>query len=297
MKRRQFIQQSSLILGGGLISLESVFANADDPLYKIKEVRGGVKVFSERGGTIAFYSARREHVVVDAQFPDQSKHLIDEIRKTSQKPFGLLINTHHHGDHTAGNISFKGLVKNVVAHQNSLTNQKTAAQRSNNDDKQLYPDLTYADTWKKRVGREKIALHYFGAAHTNGDSVVHFENANVAHLGDLVFNRRYPFVDRLGGANIRNWIEVLGKIVNHFDNDTQFIFGHAFDPEKIIGNKADISAFQDFLSKLLALVDQQIKAGKSKEDILKITEIPNTEWKGDGIQRGLTAAFEELSGL
>ena len=84
----------------------------DEP-WKIKMLRNDIGVFTEKGGTIAFLLSKKGIVVVDSQFPEQSQHLIDELKKQSSQPFELLINTHHHGDHTAGNISFKGIVKNV----------------------------------------------------------------------------------------------------------------------------------------------------------------------------------------
>ncbi|RZK04161.1 MAG: MBL fold metallo-hydrolase, partial [Flavobacterium sp.] len=62
-------------------------------------------------------------------------------------------------------------------------------------------------------------------------------------------------------------------------------------------NKTDVKAFQNYLQNLLATVSSEIKAGKSKDDILKITSIPNaSEWQGEGIQRSLTAAYYELKG-
>lgn len=297
MNRRNFIQNSALTLGAFTLLPNGLWAksNLDTP-YKIKELRGGVSVFTEKGGTIAYLQTPKGMVVVDSQFPEQSQHLIDELKKQPTNPFKLLINTHHHGDHTGGNIAFKGLVEHVVAHENSLLNSKTVAQKQKNEDKQLFADVTFKDTWKQKVGKEKIKAHYFGAGHTNGDAVIHFENANVAHLGDLLFNRRYPFVDRATGANINSWIKVLDKIHHTFDNETIFVFGHAFDPEKITGSKEDINAFKDYLEKLLVFVDAEIKAGKSKEEILKSTAVPGvTEWKGDGIVRSLQAAYEELS--
>ncbi len=297
MNRRNFIQNSALTLGAFTLLPNGLWAksNLDTP-YKIKELRGGVSVFTEKGGTIAYLQTSKGMVVVDSQFPEQSQHLIDELKKQSTTPFKLLINTHHHGDHTGGNIAFKGLVEHVVAHENSLLNLKTVAQKQKNEDKQLFADVTFKDTWKQKVGNEKIKAHYFGAGHTNGDAVIHFENANVAHLGDLLFNRRYPFVDRAAGANINSWIKVLDKIHHTFDNETIFVFGHAFDPEKITGNKEDINAFKDYLEKLLVFVDAEIKAGKSKEEVLKSTTVPGvTEWKGDGIVRSLQAAYEELT--
>ncbi|MDB5240572.1 MAG: fold metallo-hydrolase, partial [Spirosoma sp.] len=132
--------------------------------------------------------------------------------------------------------------------------------------------------------------------HTDGDSLIHFEHANVLHMGDLMFNRRYPFVDRSAGASIKNWITALDKTLSTFDSKTIFVFGHAFDPEKITGNKEDIKAFKDYLEKLLVFVGQEVKAGKAKEDVLKATAIPGvTEWQGDGIARSLQAAYEEIT--
>ena len=76
-----------------------------------------------------------------------------------------------------------------------------------------------------------------------------------------------------------------------------FVFGHAFDPEKITGNKEDLAAFKNYLEKVLAFAEAEFKAGTTKEVFIKNTSIPNeTEWKGDGIARVLTAAYEEVSG-
>jgi glyoxylase-like metal-dependent hydrolase (beta-lactamase superfamily II) len=298
MKRRDFLQNSAL----GLVTLgmsKSLFLppkiNIFDTPYKLKELRNGVGVFTEKGGTIAYLQTAKGLAVVDSQFPEQSTHLIEELKKMSEKPIKLLINTHHHGDHSGGNISFKGIVEHVVAHENSLKNQQVTAEKQKTVDKQLFPDITYATQWKQKLGKETIKMHYFGAGHTNGDSIVHFEDANIAHLGDLVFNRRYPFVDKTAGANIKSWVNVLDSIDKTFDKDTLFVFGHAFDPEKITGNKEDIKAFKDYLEKLLVYVDTAAKAGKSKDEILKATAIPGvTEWKGDGIQRSIGAAYEEI---
>lgn len=298
MNRRIFLQNSALTFGAiALLPHQELMAGvfSENP-YKIKELRGGVSVFTEKGGTIAFLQGNDGLVVVDSQFPEQAGHLIEELKKSSEKPFRYLINTHHHGDHTGGNIAFKGLAEHVAGHKNCLINQQNSAQKQKTEDKQLYADLTFDDTWKQKVGKEHIKAHYFGAGHTNGDAVIHFENANIAHMGDLVFNRRYPFVDRSAGANIKSWISVLDKTLKTFDKETIFVFGHAFDPEKITGNKEDLKAFQDYLAKLLVFVESEIKSGKSKEDVLKATSVPGvTEWKGDGIQRSLQAAYEELT--
>ncbi|MFC3562457.1 MBL fold metallo-hydrolase [Pedobacter jamesrossensis] len=299
MERRNFIKNSALAVA--MLSLYKTDAFAQNEFlraYNFKPLRNNVGIFTEQGGTIAWLNSSSGFAVVDAQFPTSAPHVIEELKKLGEKPFKYLINTHHHGDHTAGNIAFKGLAEKVVSHQNSLVNQKKGAEKANNLDKQLLPDTTFGTGWKAPVGDEKISAYYYGSGHTNGDAVYHFEKANIVHVGDLVFNRRFPYIDRENGAHIGNWITALDKIQSQFDNDTLFIWGHSLDPEKVTGNKEDIKAYQNYLQNLMTFVGGEIKAGKAKEDILKATTIPNaTEWQGDGIQRSLGAAYDELKGV
>lgn len=297
MKRRNFIFNTALAAGAFSILGKSSFASVlADQSYQFKPLRRNVGMFAEQGGTIAWLVNKEGIVVVDAEFPDPAKHLIAELQKQSDKPFQWLINTHHHGDHTSGNISFKGLVKNVAAHANSLTNQKNAAIAQKKEDQQLYPDTTFTDTWKIRVGDESIKAYYFGPGHTNGDSMIHFEHANVVHMGDLIFNRRYPFIDKSAGASVKNWPVTLEMAQKKFDKDTLFVFGHAFDPLKVTGDMEDIKAMQNYMEKLADFVQGSIKDGKSKEEILQAKSIPGvTDWQGDGINRSLEAAYQEFT--
>lgn len=272
------------------------FAGNFSRAYQFKTLRNDVGVFMEQGGTIAWLNGSSGFVAVDSQFPASAAHLIEELKKLGDKPFKYLLNTHHHGDHTAGNIAFKGLVQNVVAHQNSLVNQKLAAEKANSLDKQLLPDTTFGKGWKAPVGKEKISAYYYGSGHTNGDVVYHFENANIVHVGDLVFNRRFPYIDKDNGAHIGNWITALDKIYDQFDKDTIVVTGHSLDPEKVVGDKENVKAFRNYLDSLMTFVKAEMKAGKTKEEILKATTIPGApEWKGDGIARSLTAAYTELT--
>jgi glyoxylase-like metal-dependent hydrolase (beta-lactamase superfamily II) len=237
-------------------------------------------------------------VVIDTQFKEQSENFIGKVKETTDRQFDLLINTHHHGDHTGGNIAFKGMVKNHLAHANSKANQMRVAKAREQEDGQLYPVETFENNWSKKVGGETVTLRYFGPAHTDGDAIIHFENANVAHMGDLMFNRRFPYIDKTAGASIENWIDVLGKARKTFDKDTLFIFGHAGEGFDVTGGLDDLKAMQNFLKKLLKFTKKSIKAGKSQEELLKGLEmIPGApEWKGRGIERNISAAYQELGG-
>jgi cyclase len=296
MQRRSFIKNTALTLGAfSLLNQSSLAALLNDPAYKVKMLTDTIGVFTERGGTILFMLGKKGIVVVDAQFPDTAKHCIDEITKKSSKPFEMLINTHHHGDHTAGNISFKGIAAHVLAHTNSKINQQAAAVKSKKEDAQLYPDLTYDAAWSQKFSKETVMMHYLGRGHTNGDSFVHFKKANIIHVGDLVFNRRHPFVDRTAGANINEWIVTLNKATEMFDEKTVYVCGHAAEGQDIVINKNDVLLFRDYLSNVLKITEENINAGITKEEFLKIKNIPGSpEWKGDGINRPLEAAWDEL---
>jgi glyoxylase-like metal-dependent hydrolase (beta-lactamase superfamily II) len=296
--RRTFIQSSLLTTAGISFAQKSLLAKifSQDSPYKMSPLRNNVGYFTERGGTIGWMISSKGIVIVDTQFPDQAQHLIDEVKKQSDREIDLLINTHHHGDHTSGNIAFKGIAKMVLAHENSKKNQMNVAKERGQEESQLYPDTTFEKEWTKKIGEETISLTYFGPAHTDGDALVHFENANIVHMGDLVFNRRFPYIDRSAGASIQNWIHVLEEAQKTYDKDTIFIFGHSGDGYDVIGNMSDLKAKQNYLSRLLEVVDAEIKAGKNETDIIKIQTISGAdEWKGEGIERNLTAAYQELT--
>jgi len=297
MQRRNFLRSTGLTLASlAFLNKESLAYFLNDPSWKIKMLTDDIGIFIEKGGTILFMLNKEGTIVVDSQFPDSAQHLIDDIKSKTQNPYRLLINTHHHGDHTAGNIAFKDLVPHVLAHANSKINQQNSAVKQKTEDKQLYPDKTYTDTWCETIDKEKICLHYFGAGHTNGDSLVHFQNSNIVHMGDLVFNRRHPYVDKSAGADISSWIKLLNKATGTFDKKTQYVCGHAGDGYDITIKADDLKAFSDYLGNVLKFVDGEMKAGKTKEEISKATEIPGSpEWKGAGIERPVSAAYEELS--
>jgi glyoxylase-like metal-dependent hydrolase (beta-lactamase superfamily II) len=297
MHRRKFILNTGILTGASLLLQKTAIASFFNTYdFNLKMLRNNVGIFTERGGTIGFYLSKDGPVVIDSQFPDTSVHLIDEINKQSAVPIQYLLNTHHHSDHSSGNIVFKDIVKQVIAHQNSAVNQRAVAEKAKTTDKQLFPNQTFDKELKLKTGDEKIRGYYFGPAHTNGDAIYHFENANIMHIGDLLFNKRHPYVDRNAGANIENWIKVLDKIQKKSDKDTIYIFGHSLNAGEETGTAENLKKFQDYLGKVLQFAEAEIKKGVSKEEFIKNTAIPgNTEWSGNGIERPLTAAYEEIS--
>ena len=293
--RRSFIKQSAVLGASSLIPADFFWRALFQDGYQMKTLRNNIGIFTERGGTIAWMVDNSGMAVIDTQFPEQAGHLIEELKKKSDRKVDLLVNTHHHGDHTAGNIAFKDMVENIIAHENSVLNQRRVASQRNVLDRQLLPTTTYKKgNISQSVGKEEINLRYFGPAHTNGDSFVHFENANIVHTGDLLFNRRVPYIDKSAGADITNWQVVLEQGYKTYDDDSLFVFGHSGNGYDVTGTREDLKAFQNYLGKVMEFVKKGAAAGKTKEELAKATEIPGaTEWKGTQT-RSVNAAWTEL---
>ena len=303
--RRQFIESSVLAAAGLAVAPRYLWAQGQQPAPvngTFTALRNNVGIFSASGGTIGWLMAPDGVVVVDTQFPDTAQQCLDGIKSKSTRPIDLLINTHHHGDHTGGNGVFKPHVGAIVAHKNVPGLQQKAA--APNAQGQTPPppvvaDKTYDTTWEQQLGKETVRLKYYGPAHTGGDSVVTFVNANVVHMGDLVFHKMVPFIDLPGGASIAGWIQFLEKAKAAYPKDATYVYGHASEGNDVVGGQDALDGIRAYLSGLLDYVKKGKAAGKTAEELAKVERIPGHDevvpmWDG-AIKSNVDAAWEELS--
>lgn len=273
---------------------------------EFKTLRRNVGLFTGRGGTIGWLVNKEAVVAVDTQFPETAAIFLRDLHGRDGRTLDAVIDTHHHGDHTGGNGTFRPATKTIVAHANVPDLMRAAAARSQRPPSEaeltaMLPDATFPDTWKKDFGDETINCRYFGPAHTKGDIVTHFEKANVIHLGDLLFNRLYPVIDRPGGANVRHWAEVVEKIAATYPKDAIYIAGHGHAKFGVQLETADLFVFRDYLSALVAHVEQEIKAGKSKDEIVKLENFPGfpdfhvPPGRGNRLGSNLGVVYDELT--
>ena len=264
-------------------------------------IRRGVGCFTMRGGTIGYLVDPSAVVVVDSQYADSGKACLDGLNAQSNNHVvDLLINTHHHADHTAGNIAFKGSVKKVVAHARVPDLMRNPPGATPPAGEQLYPDTTFTETWNADAGSERMSAKYYGNAHTSADIVVTFERANVVHMGDLGFNQRHAIVDRAAGASMKGWISVLERVPRDHSADTIYIFGHVNTGMPVTGNASELKRFRDYMEAVWTFVGAQIKAGKSRDEILAMRDpLEGFETFGRfpaaNPRDPLTVAYEELT--
>ncbi len=299
--RREFLALSAASAGALFVPTPG-WARLGIPLRRdFTAIRRNVGFFTMRGGTIGYLVNAGGVAVVDSQFPEQAQACIDGLNERSNgRPVDVLLNTHHHGDHSAGNIAFRGVARRVVAHVQADAHMRNPPGGSPPDD-QLFPDTTVTDEWSTEVGDERIVARHYGRAHTSGDAVITFERANVAHMGDLMFRMRHPVVDGPAGATLRGWMGVLEAAADAHDSDTIFIFGHAAADYPVTGSTADLLGFRDYLGGVLAFVEAQIEAGHSEDEIMAMRDpLPGFEEYGPfgnpGARDPLTVAYQEISG-
>jgi cyclase len=279
MNRREFLARSSLFTGAALmvpsLSLAQTPKAPPTPATpEFKALRGNVGYFTARGGTIGYLANKDALVAIDTQFPDTAPMFLSGLPGRNGRKLDVLVNSHHHGDHTGGNAIFKPETKMIVAHANVPKLQRTAAEKAGTADKQVYAETTFPTTWRKELGGEVLSAKYHGTAHTSGDIVTHFEKANVIHMGDLLFNRLYPAIDRPSGASIKHWIVVLETVAREYPADATYIAGHGGTTFGVVAKRADLLVFRDYLTGLLDYTQKKINAGESRDKIITLDNLP-----------------------
>jgi len=307
--RRQFINSSTLALAGtafarlapGQTPAPQAAPQATPPpaVPKFDDVRRNVGIFSARGGTIGYLVTPDGAIAVDAQFPDTAKACVEGLQQKSPKGIQLLINTHYHGDHTGGNPSFRPVVKSIVQQERCAKLHKEFTEKNNTAKDQAFADVTFGESWSTTIGDEKVWARYLGPGHTGGDAVIFFEKANVLHMGDLMFNRLHPRIDRPSGASIKNWMKILESAANKH-KDAIFVFGHGKPGAAVTGGPQDLLHLRDYFTAVMDHVQKGLKAGQPQEQIVGIESLPKFEdYASSGqvltLKGTLTAAYEELT--
>ena len=294
MNRRTFLLHSAGLAAAGLLSRSLLRAQTstapsagsgqapvrppaappEPPVTQFTPLRRHTGIFTGRGGTIGWLASPAALVVVDTQFPDTAAVCLAGLPDRERRTLDVVLNTHHHFDHTSGNPVFKPATKTIVAQVNVPKLQFAAAEKAGTLDKQVFADTTFAEAWRHDCGDEVVTAQYFGPAHTGGDAVIMFEQANVVHMGDLVFNRLYPYVDRPGGASVRGWVKRLEEAHQTFPADAIYVFGHGSTKFGVTGTRDDLLVMRDLLNALLDHVQQGIAAGRTKEQITALDNLP-----------------------
>lgn len=262
-----------LVLIGVLSAAALVGLQARQPspgaakVAELVKVRDNLYVIKGGGGNTAAFVTSSGVVLVDTKLADWGEPILQQVRSVTDKPVTMIINTHTHGDHTGSNEYFPASVE-IVAHANTKTNmQKMPAFAG--EKAQFLPDRTYTDRLTIGSGAERIELRHFGPGHTNGDTIVVFPTARVAHTGDLFAGVGTPLIDRNNGGSGVAYPETLKKAASGLEGVDAVIPGHAD-----VMPFSKFVEFGEFNAAFLAAVQQAASEGKTPEQAAANLALP-----------------------
>jgi glyoxylase-like metal-dependent hydrolase (beta-lactamase superfamily II) len=207
-------------------------------------------------------------VVVDTFLLPAWPKLKETLDGLGNAPLKTVIDTHLYFDHTDNNANLHAADATVLAHENTKT--RMAEPRDSvllglhipASPADALPQQTFSSSQKLQANGEIVMLQYFQPAHTDTDIYIHFQKANVIHMGDTFFNGFYPVIDASTGGKIDGMIVAADKVLPLADNNTKIVPGHG-----PLGNKADLTKSRDMLVVARDRVQKLKTAGKSADEI------------------------------
>lgn len=216
---------------------------------------------------------------------DRTKKAINNLGKG---PLKFAIDSHWHWDHTDNNANVRAAGATLIAHENTL---KRMTETHDLDVINLHfdpapenalPRHTFKESFQMSFNGERVALGHFAPAHTDSDIYIHFQKANVLHMGDVFFNGIYSYIDRETGGSINGMIAGTAKMLAMVDNKTKIVPGHG-----PLGNKADLKKFHDMLVTARDRVRKLKASGKSLEQAVAAKPFADLDAKwGKGLLKG-----------
>jgi cyclase len=220
------------------------------------------------GGRIGILAGPDGIFMVDAQYLQIGDKVLAAIKRIDQGPIRFLVNTHIHGDHTAGNATFAKLGAVIFAREElreGMARPPAANAPAAARDPARLPVVTYGmgDPVRFRMNGETVELIPVRAAHTGGDTIVRFVNADVIMIGDFYRNFGYPFIDVANGGSLKGALEGLELTMKIAGPNTRLIPGHG-----TYINRTDIVPYRDMMLAVQARVKELVAQGKTLQETL-----------------------------
>lgn len=234
--------------------------------FTVEALGGGLHMLTGRGGNIGLSVGEDGVVMIDDQFAPLAPGIAAEIAKLTSKKVRFVINTHWHGDHVGGNEAFAKDGAIVLAHDNVRRRMSTqqvmkvfnatipAAAKT------ALPLVTFADGVSLHLNGQTTGIRHVKSAHTDGDALVRFTEANVLHMGDVFFNGSFPLIDVESGGSIDGYIAAQKLALTLVDDKTKIIPGHG-----PLASRKDLEASLAMLEQVRALMARAVAEHKTVE--------------------------------
>ncbi len=275
----------AIVLTGTLSVTLAAFqqpASAPPPMVvEVEKIKDNLYVMKGGGGNSAVFIASDGVTVVDTKNPGWGAPLLEKIKSVTDKPVVRIINTHTHGDHVSGNVDFPATI-DVLVQENTKANMELMRPVTGLAAPPAGPNIfqrnngkglakrTFKDTMSIGQGADRIDLHYFGRAHTNGDAWVVFPALRVMHAGDAFHTRDLPIMDKNNGGSGVEYAATLANAAAKATNIDQIINGHNATTTTI----ADLKTQSEFIAEFVKFAQDAKKAGKTVDDVVATWKTP-----------------------
>lgn len=264
----------SLILFSLYFQLTPVYAQDDqsvDVVIETTEVANGIYMLVGQGGNIGASIGEDGVFLIDDQFAPLTEKIRNALSAITVQPIKFMINTHWHFDHTGGNENLGNQGVILVAHDNVRKRMSTEGfieafnQTIPAAPEIALPSITFSERTTFHLNGQTIEAIHVLNAHTDGDSIIFFREANVIHSGDVFFNGLYPFIDKSSEGSVDGILRAVDLMLSLADNNTRIIPGHGR-----LGNKRDLNNYRRMLMTIRNRVQTMIDEGKTIDEIIEL---------------------------
>jgi glyoxylase-like metal-dependent hydrolase (beta-lactamase superfamily II) len=232
-------------------------------------LRGGLQVLRGAGCNVVVWSGPDALLVVDSGTAASAPQLVEATGRPAAGAARFVVNTHWHPDHTGGNelLARPGAV--IVAHDNVRVRLATPQNlpayetRVPASPRSALPVVTFDDTLTLHLNGDRLTLLHVPSAHSDGDVLAWWEDANVVHLGDVYYADAYPFVDVAGGGSLAGLVAAIETVLSRADAETVVVPGHG-----PVGGRADLAAYRDMLVTVGTRVRTLVEQGRSADEVV-----------------------------
>ncbi len=208
-------------------------------------------------------------LLIDTDMAEFNDQVVAAVKEITDQPIRCVVNTHWHFDHVGGNEDLAKSGAIIIAQENvrkRMSEEQVLGglgTRVPPSPPAALPRITYADASTLQWNGEEVRIIRLEPGHTDGDSLVFFQKANVLHAGDIFFNGMYPFIDVNVGGSIDGMIRAVDRVLALVNEDTKIIPGHGK-----LSNAAELREYRKMLATVRDRLKKLIKKGKTLEEVL-----------------------------